>query len=130
VASVLIGVTAQRLARVLCPECKEGVVLEPQVAARLGLPVNGEPAKVYRPRGCADCGELGYRGRTAVFELMEVTEEIQTLIVRRASQGELRSAATRNGMRSLLEDGAQKVLTGVTSAAELFRILEAASSLP
>lgn len=127
VASVLIGVSAQRLARLLCPECKEAVVLEPNVAARLGLPVNGEPVKVYRPRGCAECGDVGYRGRTALFEFMDVTEEIQTAIVRGAAQGELRSAAACSGMRSLLEDGTQKVLAGLTSAAELFRILETAT---
>jgi type IV pilus assembly protein PilB len=124
IAATLSGVAAQRLVRVLCPECKEPTALTPDVVARLGLPVNGEPVTVYTPRGCGACGDVGYRGRIAVLELMHVGKDLQALISRRSPDHLLRSAAVRSGMRTLLQDGVQKVLAGVTSVEELLRVLD------
>ncbi len=124
IAATLLGVGAQRLARMLCPECKEATVLSQDVAARLGLPTNGGPIKVYKPRGCAACGDAGYRGRTAVFELMHVNKDIQTHITSRDPEHVLRESAVRAGMHSLLEDGVQKLLAGQTSVEELFRVVD------
>ncbi len=128
VASTLLGAAAQRLVRVLCIECKERTALPPDVAARFGWRLDDRPAAVYTARGCPACGHTGYRGRTAVFELMQTTPELQALIVRRAPDHELRAAAARAGMRSLLEDGAQRVLQGLTSAEELLRVLDVRST--
>jgi type IV pilus assembly protein PilB len=124
IAATLLGAAAQRLVRVLCPECKEPAALTPEVAARLGLAVNNEPVPIFTPRGCALCNDTGYRGRTAVFELMLMTKEMQQLIAGRAPDHELREAAAKGGMRSLLEDGVQKVLAGITSVEEVLRVLD------
>src|SRR5579884_1435030 len=124
VASTLLGAAAQRLVRVLCIECKERTALPPDVAARFGWRLDDRPAAVYTARGCPACGHTGYRGRTALFELMAMTEEMQELVVRRAPDHELRAAAARAGMRSLLEDGVQKVRDGVTSVEEILRVLD------
>ena len=125
IAATLMGVAAQRLVRVLCPECKEATVLTSDVAARLGLPVNGESVTVYTPRGCGACGDVGYRGRIAVLELMHVGKDLQVLIARRSPDHLLRGAAVRSGMKTLLQDGVQKVLAGVTSVEEILRVLDA-----
>lgn len=124
VASVLIAVGAQRLVRVLCAECREWTALVPEVAAQLGIPADARPAGVYRPQGCPMCGQTGYYGRTGVFELLPVTDTIRTMIVQGASHSDLHNAAIKEGMRTLLADGAQKVLAGVTSVEELLRVLE------
>ncbi len=124
IAATLLGVAAQRLVRVLCPECKEPAVLTPEVAVRLGLQVNSEPVPIFTPRGCALCGDTGYRGRIAVFELMHMTKEMKQLIATKAPEHEVREAAAKGGMRSLLEDGVQKVLAGITSVEEVLRVLD------
>jgi type IV pilus assembly protein PilB len=124
VGSVLVGVGAQRLFRVLCAGCRERTTLDPDVAARLGLPAAASPIDVYRPGECPMCGQTGYHGRAGAFELMPVTETIRSLIVRRASHQELRSAAVEEGMHTLLADGIEKVVSGLTSVEELLRVLE------
>lgn len=124
IAATLLGAGAQRLARLLCPECKEATVLSQDLAARLGLPTNGDPIKIYKPRGCGACGETGYRGRIAIFELMYVNKEIQAHIAARDPEHVLRETAIRAGMHSLLKDGVEKVVAGLTSVEELFRILD------
>ena len=124
IAATLLGAAAQRLVRVLCPECKEAAELTPEVAVRLGLQVNSEPVPIFTPRGCALCGDTGYRGRVAVFELMIMTKEMKQLLARRAPEHEVRDAAVKSGMRSLLEDGVQKVLAGITSVEEVLRVLD------
>jgi type IV pilus assembly protein PilB len=125
IAATLLGAAAQRLVRVLCPECKEPAVLTPEVAVRLGLELNNEPVQIFTPRGCALCGDTGYRGRIAVFELMHMTKEMKQLISAKAPEHEVREAAAKGGMRSLLEDGVQKILAGITSVEEVLRVLDA-----
>ncbi len=125
-ASTLLAAGAQRLVRVLCPECKEPAELEPDMAARLGVLLEDEPVKVYRARGCSTCHDRGYWGRTALFEVMRVRDDMRTCIVLRTPEHELRTVAAREGMRSLLEDGVRKVLAGITSPGELLRILDTA----
>jgi type IV pilus assembly protein PilB len=124
VAATLLGSAAQRLVRVLCPTCKEPATLARDVATALLLPVNGEPLTVYRARGCPACGHTGYRGRVAIFELMQVTKDIQALVTKGAPEHAIRATAIRGGMRTLLQDGAQKVLAGVTSVEELLRVVD------
>ncbi len=125
-ASTLLAAGAQRLVRVLCPECKEAIELEPEMADRLGISLEDGPVKVYGHRGCSVCNDRGYWGRTAIFEVMRVRDDMRTSIVLRTPEHELRTVATRDGMHSLLEDGVRKVLAGITSTNELLRILETA----
>ncbi len=116
VASSLLTVIAQRLVRTLCSTCKEKYELPPKVAETLGVAA-GTPA--WRPVGCNDCRGTGYRGRSAVFEIMEVTEQIRRLIITGASADDLRREALSRGMKSLRQSGIIKILEGITSVEEV-----------
>jgi general secretion pathway protein E len=104
-SSSLLGVQAQRLVRKLCPACK-----------RQGT--DGH----WHPVGCPACSQTGYRGRTGVYELMTVDEELRALIHQRAAEGELAAAARAKGLRSMREDGERLILEGITSAEEVLRV--------
>ncbi len=116
VASSLLTVIAQRLVRTLCSTCKEKYELPSKVAETLGVAA-GTPA--WRPVGCNDCRGTGYRGRSAVFEIMEVTEQIRRLIITGASADDLRREALSRGMKSLRQSGIIKILEGITSVEEV-----------
>jgi type IV pilus assembly protein PilB len=120
------AVLAQRLARKLCSHCAEPYT--PSQQELLRLRVEGEVAAglehgvFYRPRGCARCAETGYRGRIGVFQLLEMTEQLERLASERASREEIERAARAEGMRSLWDDGVAKVAAGLTSVEELARV--------
>ncbi|HUG84280.1 MAG TPA: ATPase, T2SS/T4P/T4SS family [Euzebya sp.] len=127
VASAADCVMAQRLARRLCGKCKEAyqpTLAELQAA---GLPVTAGDIDrfppLHRPVGCSHCGTTGYRGRLAIHEIMRVNEEIERLIVTKASTDEIAHAAIDNGMRTLREDGLTKVVGGHTTLEELARVV-------
>jgi len=122
VASSLSAVLAQRLVRRLCPACKDGY--EPDAATRALLGVGDGPLTLYRPRGCAACHGSGVIGRTAIFELVPVTDDLRALINDRGSEADLRQAARRQGARSLFQDGLRKVLDGTIALVELKRVAE------
>jgi general secretion pathway protein E len=125
-ASSLLGVLAQRLVRCLCPECRAAAVPtdgETALVTALGLP----PAQpLYRPVGCAACRHTGYRGRTGIYELMQVSEPLRRLIHDRAGEPALRDACVHAGVRALAGDGARWLVDGKTSLAELLRVTGAA----
>ncbi len=127
VASALECVLAQRLIRKLCLRCRQEYVPPPEVASDVGLPAGHV---LYRPVGCNHCSGTGYRGRLALFELMTVTEEIELMAVERRSSDDIRRVALSQGMRTLREDGCEKVRSGVTSLEEVLRIVEGAASAP
>jgi type IV pilus assembly protein PilB len=118
VASAIDCVVAQRLARRLCEHCRRPVSA---AAADVGLEGAGE-VDVFEPAGCARCRETGYRGRVGLFEVMAVSEEIRSLIVRRAAASEIRRVAVEQGMQTLVEDGLNKVRAGETTLAEIARV--------
>ena len=124
VASSLLGAMAQRLVRKLCPDCREPREADEGEHELLGLPTD-KPATLYHPNGCDACGHTGYRGRTGIFELMQVNEEIRHLIHEGQGEQGLRRAARENGMRTLREDGVAKVLAGETSLEEVLRVSQA-----
>ncbi|MCC6231633.1 MAG: type II/IV secretion system protein [Verrucomicrobiales bacterium] len=121
VASSLEAVLAQRLVRVLCPQCKQEDTSTPAQAfkAQLGIP---REAKIYRAVGCRACRQTGYHGRRAVFEWMDTDNELRRLILKNVSSDILREAARKGGMRSLAEDGWRLVRTGVTTPEEVLRV--------
>ncbi len=125
VASALECVLAQRLIRKLCLRCRQEYVPPPEVAGDVGV-TDGQV--LYRPVGCNHCSGTGYRGRLALFELMTVTEEIELMAVERRSSDDIRRLALSQGMRTLREDGFEKVRSGVTSLEEVLRIVEGASA--
>lgn len=126
-ASALLGVTAQRLVRSLCPHCKEETTPSPSLlhhlAAATDLPV---PSTFLEGRGCDHCAFTGMQGRIGLFEILVVTEPIKELVFSGASQQELERAARADGMHTLLEDGLLKVGSGLTSLAEVLRIVSVA----
>ncbi len=122
VAASVIGILAQRLARRICPNCKEPY--EPREEALVGLqydPAQHGEVTFYHGAGCEQCRYTGYKGRIGIFELMEMNEEIAELIARGAPLGDIREAARANGMKLLREDGLRKVLAGLTTAEEVVR---------
>ncbi len=128
VASSVQAIMAQRLVRVICPDCKEE---HPSPEQRF-LKVLGytqdeiENTTFYRGSGCSSCNGSGYRGRQGIFELMEMTPSLRELAFNRAPLVEIRKAAVLSGMRTLLGDGKDKVRNGITTVEELMRITQAA----
>ncbi len=116
VGSSLDCVLAQRLARRLCTRCREPYTPTPEALLAARFPwVDGHPLpELYRPRGCAACSKTGYQGRLALHEVMTVSEEIERLAVERASAEAIGRLARQQGMRSLREDGMEKVISGVS----------------
>ncbi len=127
VTSTVIGIVAQRLVRQLCPCCRESYEVLPEMAQELQLPdlENGEPVKFYRAVGCEQCKGSGYKGRTAILEMLPMTDEIKALVLRHAEPRELRAAAKNSGMRSMYEDGLDKAMAGITSLEEVLRVTRA-----
>jgi len=116
ITSSVVAILAQRLVRLICPNCKAP-------AERVMTPT-GESIETFRGRGCEACNGSGYRGRAGIFELMEMNDELRTLVMANADASRLTEAARRTGMRNLREDGWMKVATGVTTADEVTRVTQ------
>jgi general secretion pathway protein E/type IV pilus assembly protein PilB len=123
VASSVRAVLAQRLLRKLCNNCKESGELTDTEMRALGIePGQLADAQVMRPKGCEECREIGYKGRTGIFEIFVIDDEVRHMINKRSSSFVLRQRARELGMRTLREDGVRKVLAGITSADEVISI--------
>jgi type IV pilus assembly protein PilB len=125
VSASLAGVAAQRLVRTVCSRCKEPY--EPQIGLikAAGLEDRLDKATFMRGKGCPACNRTGYRGRTAIFELMNVTEEIREAILGRPSARKLYEMAREAGLRSLYEQGVDKAVAGITTLEEIARVTQA-----
>ncbi|HEB12425.1 MAG TPA: type II secretion system protein GspE [Actinobacteria bacterium] len=122
IASAIDCVQAQRLARRLCPDCKEPYSPDNELLEKMGV----EEAKgmtLYRPKGCSKCNDAGFKGRVGLYEVMLVSEEIEQLTVERATVEEIKKVAIKEGMQTLREDGIAKVLKGDTSYEEILRVV-------
>jgi len=127
VASSLVGVLAQRLVRVLCPHCKEAyrpsqeeldqASITPAILERAGRPTH-----LYRAIGCDACQHTGYQGRTGIYELMLIDDDLRQLILKNVDSSTIKRKAVEHGMMTLLEHGAYKVARGVTTAAEVLSV--------
>lgn len=124
-ASALVGVLAQRLVRRVCPHCRVSYRPEPQLLEQL---FEGEripaDATFYRGRGCSHCMQIGYLGRTGVYELLEVTDPIRQLVTRNADAATIRQQAQQMGMQPLRRAGLMKVLNGETTVEEILRVTQ------
>ncbi|WP_438816452.1 GspE/PulE family protein [Taklimakanibacter lacteus] len=126
-ASSLRAILAQRLVRRLCSSCKVEVDAPAGVNAHLAQSGSSvRLGRIFEPRGCALCGHTGFRGRTTIYELLEIAGAVRDAVVRRVADGELAELARRNGMVSLYECGMAKVAAGETSIDE---VVKATSSL-
>ena len=121
ISSALLGVLAQRLVRVICTQCKESCTINPEVLLEMGID-GPAPPNTFRGKGCHHCNETGYRGRTGIYELLVINEEIRKLILTQASSQEIRERAIQLGMTTLRQDGWRKILEGVTTAEEIIRV--------
>lgn len=117
----LIGITAQRLVRKLCPDCREAVVPTPEEQMLILQNTGGRATTIWKPRGCARCGNSGYRGRVAVAELMPITGPMQKLIASCEPLESLRTAAARQSYRPMQADACDRVISGETSLEEVQR---------
>jgi general secretion pathway protein E len=122
--SSLNGALGQRLARKLCAHCREPYRAMPELVRQLRLeaPADERPVMLYRPRGCDKCNGRGYFGRTAITELLVVSEAISRLVLQHAEAREIQRVAVSEGMRTMYEDGMLKALAGVTSVEEVLRV--------
>ncbi len=123
IQATLLGVTAQRLVRTLCPFCKEKVAVNPRYWHLLTAPWKIKPPRFfYRAVGCSECRRTGYLGRSAIFEMMRVTPTLAAFISAAVNLDELRRQAVSEGMRPLRLSGAQAVAAGLTTPEEVFRV--------
>ena len=113
---------AQRLVRRLCPDCREGHTPEPAEYEPLGCPERFAGKTFYRPTGCPKCDYTGYRGRVGIFEMMPIGVRLKRMILKGASEPDLRAAAREEGMKSLHEQGVAKLLEGVTCVDEILSL--------
>lgn len=121
IASSLLAVLAQRLVRRICPDCKEPFHPEESTLEELGLP---KDQVFYHGKGCDACMQSGYRGRTGIFELLVMDNDVRHLLTSGADSVKMKDMAVRNGMATLFEDGLLKVKTGLTTLNEVLRVTQ------
>jgi type II secretory ATPase GspE/PulE/Tfp pilus assembly ATPase PilB-like protein len=119
-AGNIIGIVAQRLVRILCPKCREPYEPSDEERQLLGQDV----AEIYRPVGCRHCNHKGYRGRTAIMEILVMDGDLDELVARRATAREIRAAAATKSFRPLAEEAVKRVIDGTSSLAEVARAVD------
>ncbi len=125
ISSSVIGVIAQRLVRVICEKCKEEYTPGKNVLSGLNIKDdsnNDGKIKLYRGTGCSFCKNTGYYGRTSIYELIVLDEEIRALIISKASSNIIKDAAIKKGMKTLKDSGLEKVMQGITTIEEVLRV--------
>ncbi|RMG27813.1 MAG: type II/IV secretion system protein [Gammaproteobacteria bacterium] len=120
-AGNIIGIVAQRLVRRLCTRCREAYVPDEVEQRLLGLQA---PQEVWRARGCPACNHTGYRGRTAVMELLRMNADLDELVARRATRKEILDTALQHGFVPIAQDAVRRVLDGTTSLEEISRVVD------
>ena len=124
ISSSVMAILAQRLVRVLCKACREPYPITLLEISELELPRGTEAVTVYRAKGCDACFHTGYLGRTAIYELLLIDDEVRQLIMKNADAAMVKALAVKKGMRTLRQDGAGKVLKGITSVDEVVRVTQ------
>jgi general secretion pathway protein E len=122
-SSTVRGILAQRLIRLICPHCRTVDSAGDHAQELEALGITG-PIELYKRLGCERCTYTGFRGRNGVFELLVVDEEVRRLVLKRGDAGQIRDAARKNGMKTLLEDGLDKVRSGLTTLGEVLRVTQ------
>ncbi|MBW1857949.1 MAG: Flp pilus assembly complex ATPase component TadA, partial [Deltaproteobacteria bacterium] len=125
VTSSVIGILAQRLVRNVCNECKEEYIPDEESLENIGItPEMSSGKKIYKGKGCQDCLNTGYKGRTGIFEFMILDDAIKSLILKTSDSNAIKRKAVNQGMVTLRQDGALKVLNGITTVEEILRITQ------
>ncbi|RLD17057.1 MAG: type II secretion system protein GspE [Caldiserica bacterium] len=121
IASALIGVTAQRLVRKICNNCKKEIKPSRYMLEQLGI--EDEDITFYKGEGCPICNNTGYKGRIAVQEILKIDDNIREMILKRASSTEIKEYAVKNGTKTLLQDALDKARKGITTLEEVLRVI-------
>ena len=125
IASSVNAILAQRLVRIICEDCKEPYIPDPVELERIGISIDMLSNKqVYHGKGCENCHHTGYKGRSGIHEFMIVDDNIKTMILKTSDANELKKYAQAQGMLTLLQDGADKVLNGMTTIEEVYRVAQ------
>ena len=126
VASSVEGIVAQRLVRGLCKACRQPVEVDKKFLSEHNFPIKRleKEGPIYEAVGCDECRGNGYKGRTGIFEILPVTDEIRPLVIAHASASAIKQQSLEHGMKTLREDGWDKVLAGVTTIDEILRVTE------
>jgi type IV pilus assembly protein PilB len=124
ISSSLLAILAQRLVRVLCPKCRKPAALDNEIRERWRIMLGGIPLpRSYTPAGCDACHGVGYRGRTGIFELAAVNDDLRTMIAENATESAIRAYYRSAGMITMIQNGIDKIERGVTSPEELLRVV-------
>ncbi|MDD5436237.1 MAG: ATPase, T2SS/T4P/T4SS family, partial [Candidatus Omnitrophica bacterium] len=125
VASAVECFIAQRLVRVICDKCKHEVKPDKELLKELGVSgLNLSKVKIYEGKGCDACRFTGYKGRTAIYEFLELNESIKELVLKRSSSDQIKKKALEHGMRTLRQDGWEKIMRGITTPSEVIRVTQ------
>ena len=125
VASAVECFIAQRLVRVICEKCKHEVKPDKELLKELGVSgLNLSKVKMYEGKGCDACRFTGYKGRTAIYEFLEMNEPIKELVLKRSSSDQIKKKALEYGMRTLRQDGWEKIMKGITTPSEVIRVTQ------
>ena len=127
IASTINIAIGQRLVRKICPDCKikKPVSIDEMKSLSEILPKEtlAKYENFYQGAGCNKCDNSGYRGRIGIFEILEINNDIRDAIVRKANANEIKEIAVKNGMTTMIEDGLQKALAGITTIEEILRVI-------
>lgn len=127
VSSSLELAMAQRLVRKLCPVCKQPFEPSPEELREIGATqahLDQAQGIFYKPTGCKECNNSGYKGRLAIYEMMVITDSIRRLVMQRADAGTIKNEAEKQGMTNLRQDGVEKIIAGLTSIPEVLRVTQ------
>ena len=117
------GVLNQRLVRKLCEHCKESYTPSAEQLAEIGLEL-GDAGKLWANVGCSECSDTGYKGRTGIYELLLVDDEIRDMVTRQVDASAIKRRAVEKGLTTLRDDGAREVIAGTTTIAEVLRVTQ------
>jgi type IV pilus assembly protein PilB len=124
IASSLLGIVAQRLVRVLCPHCRKEAILTEDIASRwktlTGIRL---PVRIFEAEGCERCSRTGYKGRTGIFEILNINESSRALVAKDLAEAAMRSRARNTGMISMIDNSLEKLENGITSIDEVLRVV-------
>jgi len=125
IASTVIGLVAQRLLRLVCPACAEPATLSLEAGMLLGIPPDADTSRVRQGQGCEKCRKTGFFGRTAAYEVMEISDRMRVMIRDGADEREVVAAARKDGCEPLMANAARKLLSGASTPEELLRVIPA-----
>jgi general secretion pathway protein E len=121
--STVLGIMAQRLVRTLCPSCKASEAIEQsEWDALIGPFKMQKPAHIYKPVGCMECRNTGFRGRSGIYEMLTITPALRKLITAETDLAKLTKLAYQQGLQPLIINGAEKVAAGLTTIEELLKV--------